>query len=1066
MKFTHFFVDRPIFAAVMSIIIVVLGAISYSKLPVSQYPNIALPTVVVRATYPGATPETIAETVATPLEQEINGVEDMIYMESQSTPDGSMSLTITFAKGTDPDQAQVLVQNRISAAEPRLPTEVRERGVTAEKSSPELLLVVHMTSPDSSRDQLYISNYAYLQVRDALTRLKGVGELRIVGGSQYSMRVWLDLEQLTAREMTAGEVIAALREQNVQVAAGSVGQQPLGPSESSSQTAAPTDFQLTIATKGRLQTTKEFGDVVVKSGEEGRLTRLKDVARIELGAEDYSVRSFLDGNNAIAMLVFARPGTNGVDTARQVVTTMEGLSKTFPPGLGHSIVYNPMKFVENSIQEVFTTLVIATLLVVLTVFIFLQRWQPTIIPVIAIPISLIGTFAIMQLVGFSLNNLSLFGLVLAIGVVVDDAIVVVENTERLIARGLKPKEATKQAMSEVGSALIATTLVLVAVFVPTSFLTGITGSFFRQFALTIAGATVISTFVSLTLTPAMCGLLLQPADAKPGWFTRLTDSLFSWLFRPFNYVFDRVSEMYGGLVSRMIRLSTIALIGYAGLLVATYFGFQIVPTGFIPKQDQGYLIVAVQLPDSASLSRTTEVVEEMSQIVLGTPGIRHAVAFAGFSGATRTNNPNVAACFAQMHDARDRSKQGLQANNVLADMRKRLSKIQEASIFVLPPPPVRGIGNAGGFKMQIQDRGGVGFSELNAATQQLIELANADPRLTRSFSTFRANAPQLYVNVDRQKAEMLNVPVGSVFESLQVFLGSVYVNDFNLLGRTYRVTAQADYRFRDDEDDIYRLRARSTNGALVPLGSVAEVKRFSGPDRVVRYNLFPAADVRGAAKPGISTGQALDALEEIAATTLPQGIDYQWTDLAFQERQAGNTSLYIFPLCVMFVFLTLAAQYESWSLPLAIVLIVPLCLLFAIFGVWLRGMDNNLLTQIGFVVLIALACKNAILIVEFAKTLEDQGRTRFEAAVEACRLRLRAILMTAFSFILGTLPLLVSTGAGSEMRRALGTAVFSGMLGVTIVGLLMTPVFYVTLRRFAQRSDATSESETKIEETI
>ncbi|MDA8563687.1 multidrug efflux RND transporter permease subunit [Mariniblastus sp.] len=1057
MKFTHFFVDRPIFAAVLSIIVVVLGAISYTELPVSQYPSIALPTVVVRASYPGATPETIAETVATPLEQEINGVEDMIYMESQSTPDGTMSLTVTFAKGTDPDQAQVLVQNRISAAEARLPAEVRARGVTAEKSSPELLLVVHMTSPDGSRDQLYISNYAYLQVRDALTRLKGVGELRIVGGSQYSMRVWLDIEQLTAREMTAGEVIAAMKEQNIQVAAGAVGQQPLGPGESSSQTAAATDFQLTIATKGRLETTKEFGDIVVKSGDEGRLTRLKDVARVELGAEDYSVRSFLDGKNAVAMLVFARPGTNGVDTARQVVTTMDELSKSFPPGLGHSIVYNPMKFVEDSIAQVFTTLVIATLLVVLTVFVFLQRWQPTIIPVIAIPISLIGTFGIMQLAGFSLNNLSLFGLVLAIGVVVDDAIVVVENVERLIASGLKPKEATKQAMSEVGSALIATTLVLVAVFVPTSFLTGITGSFFRQFALTIAGATVISTFVSLTLTPAMCGLLLQPADSKPGWFTRLLDSLFGWLFRPFNYVFDRASELYGGLVSKMLRLSTISLIGYVGLLVATYFGFQIVPTGFIPKQDQGYLIVAVQLPDSASLSRTTEVVEEMSQIVLGTPGIRHAVAFAGFSGATRSNNPNVGACFAQMHDASDRAKQGLQADNVLADMQKRLSKIQQASIFVLAPPPVRGIGNAGGFKMQVQDRGGVGFSELNAATQKLIQGANEDPRVARTFSTFRANAPQLYVDVNRQKAEMLSVPVGSVFESLQVFLGSVYVNDFNFLGRTYRVTAQADYRFRDDEDDIYRLRARSTNGSLVPLGSVAEVKRYSGPDRVVRYNLFPAADVRGAAKPGVSTGQALDALEEIAEKTLPQGVEYQWTDLAFQERQAGNTSLYVFPLCVMFVFLALAAQYESWLLPLAIVLIVPLCLLFAILGVWLRGMDNNLLTQIGFVVLIALACKNAILIVEFAKTLEDEGKSRFEAAVEACRLRLRAILMTAFSFILGTLPLLMSTGAGSEMRRALGTAVFSGMLGVTIVGLLMTPVFYVSLRRFAPRSDETSE---------
>lgn len=1047
MKFTHFFVDRPIFAAVLSIVVVMLGALAYTQLPVSQYPNIALPTVVVRASYPGATPEVIAETVATPLEQEINGVENMIYMESQSTPDGTMSLTITFAKGTDPDQAQVLVQNRISAAEPRLPAEVRARGVTAEKSSPELLLVVHMNSPDETRDQLYISNYAYLQVRDELSRLNGVGELRIVGASQYSMRIWLDVDQLIAREMTAGEVVAALQEQNVQVAAGAIGQQPLGPSATGDQTGAATDFQLTIATKGRLETPEEFEEVVVKSGQDGRLTRLRDVARIELGAEDYSVRSFLDGKSAVAMLVFARPGTNGVDTANEVVKRMDELSENFPPGIGHAIVYNPMKFVEESIAEVFITLAIATVLVVLTVFLFLQRWQPTVIPVIAIPISLIGTFAIMQLVGFSLNNLSLFGLVLAIGVVVDDAIVVVENVERLIAKGLSPKAATKQALSEVGSALIATTLVLVAVFVPTSFLTGISGSFFRQFALTIAGATVISTFVSLTLTPALCGLLLQPADAAPGWFTRTLDVLFSWLFKPFNFVFDWASGLYGGLVTKLLRLSTLSMVGYVGLLVATYFGFQAVPTGFIPKQDQGYLIVSVQLPDSASLSRTTEVVEQMSEIVLETPGVRHAVAFAGFSGATRANNPNVAACFAQLHDSGDRAKQGLLADAVRADMNKRLSEIQDAAIFVLPPPPVRGIGNAGGFKMQIQDRGGVGFADLNAATQTMIQKANADPRISQAFSTFRANTPQVFVDVNRQKAEMLNVPVGSVFEAMEVFLGSVYVNDFNFLGRTYRVTAQADYRFRDDEQDVYRLRARSTDGSLVPLGTVAEVKRYSGPDRVVRYNLFSAADIRGATAPGVSTGQALDALEEIAAESLPEGVDYQWTDLAYQERAAGNTALYVFPLCVVFVFLTLAAQYESWVLPLAIVLIVPLCLSFAILGVWMRGMDNNLLTQIGFVVLIALACKNAILIVEFAKTLEDEGVSLLEAAVQACRLRLRAILMTAFSFVLGTLPLLVSTGAGSEMRRALGTAVFSGMLGVTIIGLCLTPVFYVVLRR-------------------
>lgn len=1047
MKFAHFFVDRPIFATVLSIVIVLLGALAYVQLPVAQYPEVALPTVVVRASYPGATPETIAETVATPLEQEINGVENMLYMESQSTPDGVMQLTITFALGTDPDQAQVLVQNRVAIAEPKLPEETRRIGVTTQKSSPELLLVVHMISPDDTRDQLYISNYAYLYIRDVLTRLGGVGDLQVFGSTQYSMRAWLDIEQLTAREMTAGEVIAALREQNVQVAAGALGQPPVD---------EPSAFQLNIASKGRLRTAEEFGDVVIKAGSDGRLTRLADVARIQLGAEDYSVNSYLDGQNAVALLIFARPGTNGVDTANQVSATMEQLSKDFPPGLDYRIVYNPMKFVEDSIDEVFETLAIAAVLVILTVFVFLQRWQATLIPVAAIPISLIGTFAIMQAIGFSLNNLSLFGLVLAIGVVVDDAIVVVENVERLIAKGLCPRDATKQAMTEVGSALIATTLVLVAVFVPTAFLPGISGQFYRQFAITIAASTVISTFISLTLTPALCALLLAPQDAKPGPVTKLLNALLGWFFRPFNRVFDWVSEVYGNFVCRLLRLSGIALVCYVGLLVVTYFGFKLVPSGFIPQQDQGYLIVAIQLPDSASLARTDQVVQEVSRIALETPGIRNAVAFAGFSGATRTNNPNSAAVFTALEPAAERAKQGREANVVLADLRGRLAKLKEASIFVLPPPPVRGIGNAGGFKLQVQDRSSAGFPALRDATNAIAGQANQTPGLVQVFSTFNADAPQLYADIDREKAEMLRVPVGRVFEALQVYLGSVYVNDFNFLGRTFRVTAQADYQFRDEINDIYRLRTRSADGALVPLGTFVNVERRTAPDRVVRYNLFPSADINGSTLPGTSTGQALNAIEAIAEEKLPPGFGIEWTDLAYQERQAGNTALFIFPLCVLFVFLTLAAQYESWLLPLAIVLIVPLCLLFAISGVWLRGMENNILTQIGFVVLVALACKNAILIVEFAKSLEDEGKSRYDAAVEACRLRLRAILMTAFSFILGVLPLLIATGAGAEMRRALGTAVFSGMLGVTIFGLFLTPVFYVVLRGIRARlsSDA------------
>lgn len=1042
MNFSHFFIDRPIFASVLSVVILIVGGLAYFTLPVSQYPEIALPTVVVTASYPGATPETIAETVATPIEQEVNGVENMLYMESQSTTDGTMTLTVTFELGTDVDQAQVLVQNRVSVAEARLPEEARRIGVTTRKSSPELLLVVHLISPDDSRDQLYISNYAYLRIRDELARLQGIGDLTVFGGAQYSMRVWLDIERLAALDLTTGDVVDSLREQNVQVAAGTLGQPPYDESR---------DFQLTIASEERLKTAEEFDEIIIKRGSEGRLVRLSDVARLELGAVDYSVNSYLDGQNAVALLVFARPGENGVQTAHDVQDTMERLSKDFPDGLEHRIVYNPMEFVEDSVTEVFTTLLVAGLLVVLTVFVFLQRWQATLIPVMAIPVSLVGAFAVMQGIGFSLNNLSLFGLVLAIGIVVDDAIVVVESVERLIAEGLSPRKATKQAMTEVGSALIATTLVLIAVFVPTAFLGGISGEFYRQFALTISASTAISTFVSLTLTPAMCALLLQPKDAKPGAATRVMDLAFGWFFRPFNAVFDWTSNVYSNVVCRVLRLSFLALLVYGGLLAATWYGFQIVPTGFIPEQDQGYLIVAIQLPDSASLERTDAVVQEVSKIALETPGIRNAVAFAGFSGATRTVTSNTAAVFTAMDDARGRAKQGLVSDVVLADLRKRLSPIKEAFVFVLPPPPVRGIGNAGGFKMQIQDRSGVGMKSLAQVTGEILGDANQEPGLVQVFSNFNANTPQLYVDIDRTKAEMLDIPVGRVFEALQVYLGSIYVNDFNLLGRTYRVTAQAEPEFRDDIADIYRMRTRSTKGALVPLGSIVDVQPRSGPDRVVRFNLFPAADVNGSTLPGTSTGEAILAMERIAAEKLPPGVGYSWTDLAYQEKAAGNTAAYIFPLCVLFVFLALAAQYESLLLPLAVILIVPLCLLFAIAGVWLRGMDNNVLTQIGFVVLIALACKNAILIVEFAKTLEDEGRSRMDAAIEACRLRLRAILMTAFSFILGTVPLLIATGAGSEMRRALGTAVFSGMMGVTLLGLFLTPVFYVLLRALAPK---------------
>lgn len=1044
MKFSHFFINRPIFASVLSIIILLVGFLAYFQLPVGQYPEVALPTVVVRASYPGATPEIISKTVATPLEQEINGVEGMLYMESEASSDGALQITITFGIDMDVDQAQVLVQNRVAIAEPRLPVEVRQIGVTTRKDSPDLLLVIHLYSPDDSRDQLYIGNYAYLQLRDVISRIDGVGNVQLFGASEYSMRIWLDIERLAGLELTPGEVVNALREQNIQVAAGVIGQQPLGTPKGA--------FQVNVNTQGRLREAEEFGEIIIKSGDNGRLVRLSDVARVELGATDYSVRSYMGEKKAVAMVISQRPGSNAIETTRNVLDTVEGLSKRFPPGLEYQAIYNPTAFVEESIAEVFNTLWVAGLLVILTVFIFLQNWRSTIVPVVAIPISLIGTFAVMQAIGFSLNNLSLFGLVLAIGIVVDDAIVVVENVERLIKEGLSPKAATTQAMDEVGSALIATTLVLIAVFVPTAFIPGISGQFYRQFAITIAVSTAISTFVSLTLSPALCALLLRPQDAKKNWFGRIVERLLGWFFKLFNKSFDMTSEIYSRVISRVLHMSFVVLLMYVGLLGLTYFGFTKVPTGFIPQQDQGYVIIAIDLPDGASLDRTDQVTRDVVAAALDTPGIENAVSFAGFSGATRTNSSSSAAIFPVLSDARERAEQGLTLDAVLAGLRQRVAAIEDAMIFVIPPPPVQGIGTGGGFKLQVQDRSGAGLIALNEVTAEIAAKANQEPGLVQVFSNFRIATPQIYADVDRTKVRMLDVPINNVFDALQIYLGSSYVNDFNYLGRTYRVTAQAESQFRDERHDIQRLSTRSSNGAIVPLGSLVTIRETTAPSRVVRYNLYPAADINGSTLPGYSSGQALTAMERIADETLPPGFGYEWTDLSYQEKAAGNTALFIFPLSVLFVFLALSAQYESWLLPLAVILIVPMCLLFAIFGVWLRGMDNNILTQIGFVVLVGLACKNAILIVEFAKAEEDKGKDRFAAAVEACRLRLRPIMMTAFSFILGVIPLLIATGAGAEMRQALGTAVFSGMLGVTIFGLFLTPVFYVVLRKLAKQS--------------
>ncbi len=1104
MTLSRFFIDRPIFATVISIVIVIVGGIAYFTLPVTQYPEVVPPTVVVRASYPGATPEVIAETVATPIEQEINGVEDMLYMWSQSTSDGQMTLTITFKLGTDLDKAQVLVQNRVAVAEARLPEDVRRIGVTTTKSSPDLLLVVHLLSPDDRYDQVYIGNYVLTRVRDVLARLEGVGDISIFGLREYSMRVWLDPEKIAARNLTASDVVQALREQNVQVAAGVIGQPPVPQGNA---------YQLSVNTLGRLIDSEQFGDIVIKTGDAGRITRLRDVARVELGARDYSSNSYLDGKPAAAIGVFQRPGSNDLATAQTVRKTMADLSKQFPEGLEYRIVYDPTVFVQESMNAVLATLLEAFILVFIVVLIFLQDWRATLLPMIDVPVSLIGTLGVMAALGFSLNNLSLFGLVLAIGIVVDDAIVVVENIKRWMAKGLPPREATLKAMAEITGPVIAITLVLSAVFIPTAFLTGITGQFYRQFALTIAASTIISAINALTMAPARAVQLIKPDgaghDAKDrdvlprpgialifgflayrlltpslapllglsgleqapsalaiwafrgaiflvggviGWFlSPLINRLLAGFFKGFNWFFARTIHVYGRTLGMVLRLSVVVLVIYGGLIGLTTLGFRTVPTGFIPAQDKGYLIVDVQLPSGASLERTDAVVRRASDIIVEVPGVAHAVGFAGFSAATRSNSSHAGAIFAPLKPFDERKEHGPGSTEIIQNLRQRLSGIQEARVSVFPPPPVQGLGTAGGFKLEVQDRSGAGLTALQAATEALAAAGNQQPELVGLFTPFRANTPQLYADVDRTRAKKLNVPLDNLFDTLQVYMGSSYVNDFNLLGRTYRVTAQAEGGFRADPGDIAKLKTRSATGAMVPLGSVVEIRRTTGPDRVLRYNMYPAAEINGDTAPGFSSGQAIATMERLAAEVLPTGMGFEWTDLAYQENLAGNIALFIFPLCVLFVFLLLAAQYESWLLPLAIILIVPMSLLSAIAGVWLRGMDNNILTQIGFVVLVGLAAKNAILIVEFAKDEQAAGKDRISAAIEASRLRLRPILMTSFAFILGVVPLFVAKGAGAEMLRALGTSVFSGMLGVTFFGLFLTPVFYVVIRWLVER---------------
>ncbi len=1099
--FARFFVDRPVFATVLSVVIVIIGLVALGSLPIAQYPEVVPPSVQVSAIYPGASAKVVADTVAAPIEQEVNGVEHMLYMVSKSTNDGQFYLDVTFRLGTDIDDAQVLTQNRVSIAEAKLPEEVKRQGVTVKKKSPMILLCVNLLSPDNSRDQLYLSNYATIQVKDVIARLPGVGDVTFLGGRDYSMRVWLDPNQLAARKLTASDVVGALREQNVQVAAGRIGQPPVPEG---------INFQYTINALGRLLDPEQFGEIIVKTGQAGRITRLRDIGRVELGAKNVDMNVYLDGQPSVALAIFQLPGANALETAEGVRTAMVDLKHRFPQGVDYQIVYDTTVFVDESIHEVYKTLFEAFILVFIVVLVFLQDWRATLLPMIDVPVSLIGTFAVMAALGFSLNNLSLFGLVLAIGIVVDDAIVVVENVERWMRKGLPPREATLKAMAEITGPVIAITLVLSAVFIPTAFIAGISGEFYRQFALTIAAATIISAINAMTMAPARAVTLIRPhspdagherealprigivllagllayavladrleallglsgghgsehgtaglaawglravvfgAGALVGWrgSARVNRTIVSFFDR-FNRVFDRLIDAYGKSVAQLLRMTTIVLVAYAGLIALTYVGFRSVPVGFIPDQDKGYLVLNAQLPDGASLERTEEVMARVDEMVRATPGVAHTISMPGYSVLTSNNISNAGGMFVVLDPFEARVEHGQHASKLLAALRQRFVEILDAQVVVFGAPPVDGLGNTGGFKFFVQDRGDLGLEALQESVATLAAAGNAQPGLVGLFSSFRASQPQLYVDVDRTKAKALGVPLNDVFNTLQVYLGSSYVNDFTRFGRNWQVNVQADSSFRVRPEDIGRLKVRNAAGEMLPLATLLKVNDTTGPAIVNRYNMFPAAEIAGGARPGFSSGQAMATMAAVAERELPAAMGFEWTELALQQVMAGNTAVFVFALGALLVFMVLAAQYESWSLPLAIILIVPMCLLAAIAGVWLVGGDNNIFTQIGLVVLIGLAAKNAILIVEFAKQLEEEGKGRIEAAIEACRVRLRPILMTSFAFILGVVPLITSAGAGAEMRFALGIAVFSGMLGVTLFGLFFTPVFYLVIR--------------------
>jgi multidrug efflux pump len=1047
MNLSKFFIDRPIFGGVISVVILLCGLIAMFLLPISEYPEVVPPSVIVKAQFPGANPKVIAETVATPLEEQINGVENMLYMYSQAASDGTLTLTVSFKLGTDPNLATQLVQNRVNQALPRLPEVTRQLGVTTVKSSPDLTMVVHLNSPNERYDMLYLRNYALLNVKDQLAKIQGIGSVQLFGSGDYAMRIWLDPQKVAQRGMTASEVVSAVRRQNVQVAAGVIGGPPY-------QTGV--ELQLPINAQGRLTDPAQFSEIIIKRNN-GVITRLKDVSRLEIGASQYGLRSLLNNKPAVAIPIFQSPGSNAIEISDKVRATMAQLKKSFPEGLDYSIAYDPTVFVRDSIKAVVHTLLEAVLLVVIVVILFLQTWRASIIPLLAVPVSIIGTFAVMLAFGFSINALSLFGLVLAIGIVVDDSIVVVENVERNIENGLSPRDATLKAMREVTGPIIAIALVLCAVFVPIAFISGLTGQFYRQFALTIAISTLISAFNSLTLSPALAATLLRAHDAPKDRLTRAMDRVFGRFFAGFNRIFIKSSGRYSRGVSGILGRKTVAVVVYLLLLGATYIGFQQVPSGFVPIQDKQYLVGFAQLPDGATLDRTEAVIRQMTDLALKEPGVESAIAFPGLSINGFINSPSAGIVFVSLKPFEERKSKELSGIAISQKLQRKFGGLKSAFIAIFPPPPVQGLGSIGGFKLQVEDRGDQGYEALNQAMKAVQAKASKAPELSGVFTSFNISTPQLYADLDRTKASQLGVDVQDVFDTMQIYLGSLYVNDFNKFGRTYQVIAQADKQFRSKPEDIMNLHTKNFEGHMIPLGSIVQVSETTGPDNATRYNAFRSADLNGGPAPGVSTVQAQGAITKILQETLPKGMSFEWTELSYQQMLSGNTALYMFPVCVLLVFLVLAAQYESLFLPLTIILIVPMCLLSAIFGVWLTGGENNLFTQIGLFVLVGLACKNAILIVEFARDLEIAGKTTLAAAVEAAHLRLRPILMTSLAFILGVVPLVVSSGAGAEMRHAMGVAVFSGMLGVTFFGLFLTPVFYVLLRTLEKRITGTEK---------